>query len=32
MLDAVTSFAARVAESGAVGNGAAERYWGAVRV
>ena len=27
MLDAVTGFAARVAEAGGVGTGAAERYW-----
>jgi LmbE family N-acetylglucosaminyl deacetylase len=31
MLDAVTGFAARVAESGGIGTGAAERYWGVVR-
>jgi LmbE family N-acetylglucosaminyl deacetylase len=31
MLDAVTGYAARVAEAGGVGNGAAERYWGVVR-
>jgi len=31
MLDAVTSFAARIADDGRVGNGAAERYWAVVR-
>lgn len=31
MLDAVTGYAARVAEAGGVGSGAAERYWGVVR-
>ena len=31
MLDAVTGYAARVAQAGAVGSGAAERYWGVVR-
>jgi len=31
MLDAVTGYAARVAEAGGVGTGAAERYWGVVR-
>jgi LmbE family N-acetylglucosaminyl deacetylase len=31
MLDAVTGFAARVAEAGGVGTGAAERYWSIVR-
>ena len=31
MLDAVTGYAARVAEAGGVGTGAAERYWGIVR-
>jgi LmbE family N-acetylglucosaminyl deacetylase len=31
MLDAVTGFAARVADDGRVGNGAAERYWTVVR-
>ena len=31
MLDAVTGYAARVAEAGAVGTGAAERYWSVVR-
>ncbi len=30
MLDAVTSFAARTAEAGRVGSGAAERYWAVV--
>lgn len=32
MLDAVTGFAARVAGSGGVGTGAAERYWSVVRI
>jgi LmbE family N-acetylglucosaminyl deacetylase len=31
MLDAVAGYAARVAQSGGVGSGAAERYWGVVR-
>jgi LmbE family N-acetylglucosaminyl deacetylase len=31
MLDAVTSYAARIADNGRVGNGAAERYWAVVR-
>ena len=31
MLDAVTGYAARVAEAGGVGTGAAERYWSVVR-
>ena len=31
MLDAVTGYAARVAQAGGVGTGAAERYWGVVR-
>ena len=31
MLDAVTGYAARVAEAGGVGGGAAERYWSVVR-
>jgi LmbE family N-acetylglucosaminyl deacetylase len=31
MLDAVTGFAARVAEAGHVGSGVAERYWAVVR-
>jgi LmbE family N-acetylglucosaminyl deacetylase len=31
MLDAVTGFAARIADAGGVGSGAAERYWNAVR-
>jgi LmbE family N-acetylglucosaminyl deacetylase len=31
MLDAVTGFAARVAEAGRVGSGAAERYWAVMR-
>jgi LmbE family N-acetylglucosaminyl deacetylase len=31
MLDAVTGFGARIAQAGAVGTGAAERYWGAER-
>ena len=31
MLDAVTGYAARVAEAGGVGTGAAERYWNVVR-
>ena len=31
MLDAVTGYAARVAEAGGVGTGAAERYWSAIR-
>jgi LmbE family N-acetylglucosaminyl deacetylase len=31
MLDAVTGYAARVAQAGGVGNGAAERYWSVVR-
>ena len=31
MLDAVTGHAARVADSGGVGTGAAERYWSVVR-
>jgi LmbE family N-acetylglucosaminyl deacetylase len=31
MLDAVTSFGARIADDGRVGNGAAERYWAVVR-
>jgi len=31
MLDAVTGFAARVAEAGRVGSGAAERYWAVLR-
>lgn len=30
MLDAVTAYAARVAEAGGVGTGAAERYWSVV--
>ena len=30
-LDAVTGYAARVAEAGGVGTGAAERYWSVVR-
>ena len=32
MLDAVTGFAARVAEAGGVATGAAERYWNVVRM
>ena len=31
MLDAVTGYAARVAQAGGVGTGAAERYWSVVR-
>ena len=31
MLDAVAGYAARVADAGGVGNGAAERYWSVVR-
>jgi LmbE family N-acetylglucosaminyl deacetylase len=31
MLDAVTGYAARVADAGGVGTGAAERYWSVVR-
>lgn len=31
MLDAVTGYAARVADSGGVGTGAAERYWSVIR-
>jgi LmbE family N-acetylglucosaminyl deacetylase len=31
MIDSVTGYAARVAEAGNVGSGAAERYWGVVR-
>ncbi len=31
MLDAVTGYAARVAEAGGVGMGAAERYWSVIR-
>jgi len=31
MLDAVTGYAARVAEAGGIGTGAAERYWSVVR-
>jgi LmbE family N-acetylglucosaminyl deacetylase len=31
MLDAVTGYAARIAEAGRVGSGAAERYWAVVR-
>ena len=31
MLDAVTSYAARIADDGRVGSGAAERYWAVVR-
>jgi LmbE family N-acetylglucosaminyl deacetylase len=31
MLDAVTGFAARVAQAGGVGSGVAERYWAVVR-
>jgi LmbE family N-acetylglucosaminyl deacetylase len=31
MLDAVTGFAARIADDGRVGGGAAERYWAVVR-
>jgi len=30
MLDAIAGYAARVAEAGGVGSGAAERYWGVV--
>ncbi|MFV2062865.1 MAG: hypothetical protein ACC726_05045, partial [Chloroflexota bacterium] len=31
MLDAVSSYAARVGEAGGVGSGVAERYWGVTR-
>jgi LmbE family N-acetylglucosaminyl deacetylase len=31
MLDAVTGFAARIAQAGGVGSGSAERYWSTVR-